>query len=299
MVKANTLRRYQQVIERVGYDQARELAETQDLEEIRQAFNAKPTTADTTLLAYQRILKNLVNQANNPEQANQRVLRRIEFGWGQEVQELRQTIANLNATIELMIETNRDLREEIRQLRGERDHNELVWAEEKQELMKRIKELEEKTKTDEIQEELDDLDLEEDIVESENQADQPNESLLVRDLSYERTAVDGTKIKHFKREINFSTEKTSNDIINNANEYSDYVFSELEEFVKSVEYVKIYVNLVNENGQGITQSISHGFVATKDLDLSENRITDLIVDCASKSTSGNKHSSLTINATGF
>lgn len=295
MVNQNTLRRYQQIIQRVGYDQARQLAESENLEEIRQAFNAKPTTADTTLLAYQRILKNLVNQAENPQQANQRVIRRIERVWGAEIQELRQTIANLNTTIAIMQETIQELRDEIRHLREERQQEEEKWKQEKEELLKKIEELEE---LEGLEEELDELE-EEEIVESENQADQPNEPLLVRDLGYERTAVDGTKIKHFKRELNFSQEKTSNDIINNANEYSDYVYPELEEFVNSVEYVKIYVNLINENGQGITKSLSNGFIAVKDIDLSENTITDLIVDCSSKSTSGNKHSSLTVNATGF
>ncbi len=288
MVNANTLRRYQQIIQRVGYDQARQLAETQDLEEIRVAFNAKPTTADTTLLAYQRILRNLVNQAENPQQANQRVLRRIEGGWAQELQELRQTIVNLNTTIEIMQQTIQDLRDEMRE-------REQAWKEEKEELLKKIEELKEKPKSDEIQE-LEGLEEELDELELEEELDEP---LLVRDLSYERTAVDGTKIKHFKREMNFSGEKTSNEIINNADEYTAYVYPELEEFVKSVEYVKIYVNLVNENGQGITQSLSNGFVATKDLELTKTTITDLIVDCASRSTSGNRHSSLTINATGF
>jgi len=300
MVNANTLRRYQQIIQRVGYDQARQLAETQDLEEIRVAFNAKPTTADTTLLAYQRILRNLVNQAENPQQANQRVLRRIEGGWGHEIQELRQIIERLNQTIDTLNDTIEMLRDEMRE-------REQAWKEEKEELLNRIKALEEQAekkisdKKEDTDDDEDDLGLEDEYG-SEDIPSHPiqiEKDYLIRDLSYQRTAIDGTILQHFKRELNFSQEKTSNEIINNANEYSDYVFPEIEEFVKSVEYVKIYVNLVNENGQGITQSLSNGFVATKDLDLSETTITDLIVDCASRSTSGNKHSSLTINATGF
>lgn len=291
MVNANTLRRYQQVIDRIGYDQARQLAETQDLEEIRVAFNAKPTTAENTLLAYQRILRNLVNQAENPQQANQRVLRRIERGWSQEMQELRQTIERLNQTVDTLNDTIVMLRDEMRE-------REQAWKEEKEELLNRIKALEEQAEKEDTDDE-DDLGLEEELDELELEEELDEPLLLVRDLSYERTAVDGTKIKHFKREMNFSSEKTSNEIINNADEYTAYVYPELEEFVKSVEYVKIYVNLVNENGQGITKSLSNGFIAAKDIDLTENTITDLIVDCASKSTSGNKHSSLTINATGF
>ena len=124
----------------------------------------------------------------------------------------------------------------------------------------------------------------------------PNE-FVSRNLDYSITASDGTQIDHFKREINFDSEIEKNEIIASAKMIVNQVYDEMKKFVKDHEYCKIYINLVSENGQGVSKSMSNGFIKKSDLDIEE--LLDLIADTAMQETSGTRNSSITFNITGF
>jgi len=320
MVAEQTLNRYRTQIQRIGIQEAIRIANLppQSWREIKEGLGIT-TNKKSSVLAQQRILRRVLDEIRR-EQPDPTMMAMAEGVWGQEVrrlreelervrQELRETQRRLELTqqiIPLIIQIN--IAENLLGQTQTVINTTNLTADELQalfeELSERVQNLTQQVQQQQ-QAQQQQQQQQQGVQQGQHQTQQDQQAnqqsiaalppFIDRDLSYRRTARDGTVIFHFIRELTLQSEISKQDLVGYSRGFAAYIHADLNQSLTNKQYFKFYVNLVNENGIGVSATMSNGFIPVRPISVAE--IQDLLIQAAEQLTSGENILVITFNTT--